>query len=102
MTVLANADEGDVDGRFADRLIRPGDDLSRIPFSIQEVSICDSSLADQVLLQKAAETGGMRHGQSDVLVEMKEFHPVPVEALGAGKRVEKLELRRRAGRNDAG
>ena len=44
----------------------------------------------------------MRHGQADVLVEMKEFDVSPVDFRRAGERVKKLELRCRAGRNYAG
>ena len=44
--VFADADESDIDRRLVDRVIRASDDLSRILFSIEQVSTLDSSPAD--------------------------------------------------------
>ena len=74
-------------------------DARGVALAVEQVIAGDAGLADQPLEQVPAEAGGMIDGQADVLVEMKQLDPRPVDAGRRGERVEELELRR-AGRGD--
>jgi hypothetical protein len=52
----------------------------------------DSRFADQSLLQVFAETGRVRHRESDVFIEMKQLDILPVDIRGCGQRIKKIEL----------
>jgi hypothetical protein len=61
----------------------------------------DSCLPDQSLLQKAAEARGVRRWCSDVFVQVKHLDLLPVDSGKARQRIEKLELGRARGRDQA-
>ena len=56
---------------------------------------------DDPLAQVAAEARGVRVGDADVLVEVEQLDPRPVDARRRGERVQELELRRAGGGDHA-
>ncbi len=92
MTVLADADECEVN-RFrredvADALC----DSFGISLAVQQVITSDSNSIDEPVEQIAPKTGAMREGQADVLVEMEHLHARPVDAGSRRQRLEEVDL----------
>ena len=92
--------------------ISTGDDANCLPTSRttaagsaaspwQQVIMPDASFLDQLLHEHLAKAAWMRDGQADVFIEMEGLNLAPVDIGSFCKRIEKLELRRCGGRDDA-
>src|SRR5580700_5678663 len=101
MAVLADAHERYVDRSGTQESARFADHFHGILFAIQKVIAGDSGLADQALLQEFAEARWMTHGQADILIQMKKFDALPIDAGRVSKCLEELELGCSAGRDHA-
>jgi len=69
--------------------------------TVEEMIVGDSSWLDQLLNQHFAKAAGVGDWQPDVFVEMKNFHTGPSDASGFGQSIQKLQLRRGGGCDDA-
>ena len=65
-----------------------------------EAVVGQADQAEQVLLQVAAERGGVFGTQAEVLVHVEADDPRPVDPLGGDQRGEELVLARRGGEDD--
>ena len=91
--VLADADEGDVDGRALDRLADGAAHRVEITVAVERVKRRDAGAVDEVLVQHAPEAGRVIGGDADVLVEMEQLDPRPVDGRARGEAVQEAELR---------
>ena len=87
MRVLADADEGHVDGMFADNLVEPTAFGLGVALAVDVVKFAKRDAVDQALFEVAAKRRGMVHRQADVLVEMEtdDFRPVDVGLADEGR-----------------
>lgn len=102
MAILADADEGDVDGSGSDGGGGAANDVGGIFFAVEEMNLSDAGFGDESILKEFAEASGMSHGQADVFVEVEKFNARPVDAGSSDEGVEKFELRGGASADDAG
>src|SRR5438128_321588 len=101
MPVLADAYECDVNRRGGLIFIDAADDLRRIGVAIEKMVFSDTGLLDQMIQKHLAEAARMRDWQADVLIEVKDFYFLPIDAGHFRQRVQKFELRSSRGGNDA-
>jgi hypothetical protein len=103
VAVLADPDEGDVDGRpLQQRSDAPAlrGDVGGV--ARQEVEGRRVHALDDPLAQVAAEARRVRVADPDVLVEVEHLHARPVDARGRSESVQELELRSAGRRDHAG
>jgi len=98
--ILTNAQKGDINRRRSQCLSLAAHDFGDITIAIQQVIVGNSSFLYQLLQQHLPEAARMINRKADVFVQMKNLNPRPVDAWLAGKRVQKLELRRSRRGND--
>ena len=93
MSVPADADQPQIDGRAAQLFGQRGDALAR---AVYEMRALERNAADKALLQILPKACRVRFGQIDVFVQMEHLDTAPVNVL-PHERGERVELRR-AGR----
>jgi len=69
--------------------------------AIKKMVLGNPSLFDQLIQKHLAEAARMRDWQADVLIEVKDFYFLPIDAGHFRQRVQKFELRSSRGGNDA-
>jgi hypothetical protein len=102
VAVLADADERHVDRVARNRLAdRPAHGVD-VPLAVELMEHGDPRRLDEMLAQYPAEAGRMRGRQADVLVEVEQLDPRPVDARAPDQVVQEPELRVAGGGDDAG
>ena len=102
MAVLADADEGHVDGRGGSSRPTALADELRVLLAVEQVGHRDARGPDQPLLQILPEARRMRRRHPEILIEMEQLDLCPGQIAPGDERFEKLELRGAGGRDDAG
>ena len=69
--IFANAQKRDINRCRANRLAHAPNNLGGIFASIKQVRVRDARLRNQAFLKEFAEARRMRHGQTDVLIQME-------------------------------
>ena len=103
MSVLADADAGDVDRRYAQQLLEPRDfgvRIGRLAVHLVERLHGPGSLGDETLAHVAAERRLVGGRDADVFVEMKTGNLRPVDIRLFHESLEKFKLTRACRDND--
>ena len=77
-------------------------DRVEIAVAVERVERPDAGAIDEVLVQHPAEAGRMIGGDADVLVEVEQLDPRPVDRRAGGEAVQEAELRVPRGGDDPG
>src|SRR5262249_6621743 len=101
VAVFTDSNEGEVNRCGGQRLPYRANNLGRILLAIEQVIPANARLANEALHQIFAETGRVADREANVLVEVKHFDAVPVDARSCGQELQKVELRRAGCGDDA-
>ncbi len=104
VSVFTDADEGDINGVFADDVVEAAAFLVPVGVGIDvvEASEWEGELADEALPEVEAEGSGVGDGDGDVFVEVEGGDEVPGDGVGFDELFEHLELRSAGGDDDVG
>src|SRR5215469_11204064 len=80
VSILPDADEGDVNRSFADLSRNLGNGLLRISVALEEVIVDDSNFVEQALAKIFLKAGRVIARQADVFVQMKHLDIFPVHS----------------------
>jgi len=99
VAVFTDADKGEINRRgkeFATYLLNYG---LRVQHAIQPMKFLDTGFVNETLQEILAKAGGVRDRQADILIQVKDLQPRPIDVRQGGERIEKLELRGARGGN---
>src|SRR5947209_8490798 len=101
MSIFSNPDEGNIHRCGTQRLARTTNGFNWITLAVEKMVMSNSSPLYNTFPKVGAKAGGMRSGKADVFVEMEHFNSFPINAWQGGQGLEKFELGRTGGCDDA-
>ena len=93
MAIFTDANERKIDRRLHNGIAGEADDLGGICVALQQMAIGDPGFANQPFPKVLAKARRVIHRQTDILVQMKEFDALPIDAGSCRQRLEECELR---------